>query len=89
VEGTGRTKKTSRLGLNLRAGSTVNGVEIKDYGFTLKKNSRTVQIKLNIRSGKISSKQISIILYKEVKNADGTITFIRQDIPSNWKIALK
>jgi len=30
-----------------------------------------------------------LITLSEVKNADGTITFIRQDIPSNWKIALK
>lgn len=84
-----RSGSAKRVGLEIREGSTVNGVAIKNNRFTIRKNSKTTTISLNISSGKTGARQPSIILVREVKNRDGTITSTRQDIPSNWKVALK
>jgi hypothetical protein len=87
-----RTKMPSGYlisGVTLRDGSTVNGVPIKQNRFTIKKNSLTTNFKLNLRSGKSGVGTPVIYLYKVTKNPDGTTSVKRQDIPSNWKIALK
>lgn len=78
-----------RVGLSIREGSKVNGVAIKNNRFTIRRNSKTTTITLNINSGKTGVRQPTVTLIRDVKNRDGSITSTRQDIPSNWKIALR
>lgn len=76
-------------GLRIREGSTVNGVPLDGKQFRLKKSSLLPNFKINLRSGKSGTGKPEFRLYKWTEVSKGAYTFVRQDIPSNWNIALK
>ena len=84
-------------GLRLRDGSAINGQKLnlnpRDTSalgsFTLKKDARSVTFTLVTYSGKTYVDKPVVVLYRVIKNTDGTKFYLRQDIPSNWRLALK
>ena len=86
----------SKPGLKIRAGSKVNGIALnttaRDFyernTFVLKKDARKVTFDIRIDSPKRDADKPSLVLVKLEKRSDGSLKFVRQQIPSNWKIAL-
>lgn len=84
-------------GLRLRDGSAINGQkfnlnpQIADSlgSFTLKKDARSVTFTLVTYSGKKYVDKPVVRLYRVIQNTDGTKFYLWQDVPSNWKLALK